>query len=250
MAEENAVSETNDNVGSETSLLDGTVSSETQEQDTTVTEEKDFVVADNDFGFVPAKFIGEDGKPDFEKLANSYTELEKKASEKNLSAEAIDEYEFKFTSDTFDADADLTDIKEHMLELGISKDQYAGVMEMWEGAVTDIITDIRGTPESALEAVQEMFGDKAETALLNAKNAFERFAPEGMDINEIGNNPQVIALLASIGSQMGEDSRPPQGTRAQGMTQTEVDEIINRPDYYTNQEMQDRVAAYYEAQQK
>lgn len=237
---------TNDNVESG-SLLSGAASATTENatNEGAVNE----TTAD-DFSYVPEKFLV-DGKPDFEKMAKSYNELSSKLGSK-IAPETIDEYDYQFKAEgIFDQDEGYQQLKEDMHNLGLSKDQFNGIMEMYEGATMDLINQLVPSPEKAQKTLSAEWGDKFATQLATARKAFDAFADETMDINEIGNNPTMIKLLASIGAQMGEDN--PKGVNTNGgsgLTQTEVDGLMSRDDYFTNKEIQAKVAAFYARQTK
>ena len=238
---DNAVVE-NDNVDSGSLLGDTAIdTNEAVTTDEVVTEGQE-----QEGSSIPEKFLNEDGTPDYDRLSKSYTELEKKFGSK-VSAESANDYDYQFENeDIFDSEADLGDIKEQMLELGVSKEQFSGVMGMWENAVVDIVNELQGTPERATEALKEEWGDAMDSNLQNARAAWDAFAAEGMNIDAVGNNPTMIALLAYIGAQMGEDVKPPAGGNAgTGMTETEMNDIMARDDYWTNQELQAKVAGYF-----
>lgn len=231
---------TGDNINND-SLLSGASVDTTTEQTTEPAGE---------FDYVPSKFMNEDGSPDYEKLANSYSELEKKIGSK-IGVESIEDYSYEWGSGASPEDLAEDEVYQaavqEMYDLGLSQDQFAGVMGQYESTLMDIVEQLVTSPEAAQEQLTEAWGNDYETNLTAARTAFDSFAPEGLDINSGAfNDPAVLQLLASIGAQMGEDTRPVASNQATaGMSQTDVELIMQEEDYYTNDEKQAKVAAYF-----
>lgn len=202
---------------------------------------------DRPFAYVPDTFLAEDGTPDVEKLAKSYTELRKKMDGR-IAPESVEEYDYEFNDpDLWNADM-YSGFKDKAIEMGLSKENFGALMADYESTVMGIVESFSPTREKAEQALTEVWGDDFEDMLSSARTAWSSFADEGLDMADIGNNPTALRLLAAIGSRMGEDRvQPAQTTTGSSLSQTEVTDLMNRPDYFTNKEIQARVAAFYKA---
>lgn len=193
---------------------------------------------------IPEKFLV-DGKPDYNKLASSYLELEKKIGSKIAPTDPKEyAYEFK-AADRFDTEQ-VEAFKQKAGELGFTRDQFAAAMSIYEDNVLALVDQYTQTPEKASAALKEAWGDNYDA---NLKSAFAAFNTFGQDIaiEEIGNNPTVIKLLANIGKQIGEDRGINNNATSKGTTlsKLEIQELQARPDYWTNPEVQKIVNTWY-----
>lgn len=190
---------------------------------------------------VPDKFLKEDGTPDFDKLAKSYTELESTLRKTRPTApKSIDEYQLEGID--LELDEELTvAFKSEALEAGLSTDQYKWVMDKYAGLVQDSMP----SKEKAQEALTEAWGKEFDTNLQAARSAWDVYGKD-MDINVVGNNPDVLKILARIGAELKEDnaSRQP-ASNDPGMTQSDLDALMSSDDYWTNPEKQAKAAAYH-----
>lgn len=200
--------------------------------------------ANNPFAFVPEKFLKEDKSPDWEKLTGSYIELEKQigktrpSAPKDASGYVLDD-DFGFELD----EERTTVFKDEALKNGISPDQYKWIMGKYANAVGDFLP----TREKAETTLKEVWGDDYADNLADANRAYSVFG-EGLDPNGLGFNPDALQLLARIGREMDEDQSVKKPTsRDPGMSETEVMDLMKREDYWTNKELQAKVAAFYEA---
>ena len=201
---------------------------------------------------IPEKFLV-DGQPDYEKLTKSYLELEKKFGTK-VAVSDPNEYDFKFQQeDQWDLEQ-FNAFKATASELGLSKEQFNTAMQLYEQNISQLVESYTPTAEKTNAVLEKEWGKDFEPNLKLAFNAFQAFAPEGVDINDpaIGNNPQVIKLLASIGRQMGEDSGISTATTAKGssVSPLEIQELMSRSDYWTNKEVQKIVQNFYSSGNK
>ena len=205
---------------------------------------------DSPYGYVPEKFMNtETNEPDFEKLANSYSELEKKIGSK-IGAESTDEYEYEFEhGDVFDSGEPYTQFKDNMLELGLSKEQFAGIMGVYENNTVELMEAMAPSPDRAQEALTKSWGDAYEANLGNARLAWDTFATPEMNIDTIGNSPEILQILSVIGASLGEDTSvgKTNANAGSGLTQTDVNALMNTEDYWTNAESQAKVQSYYDS---
>jgi hypothetical protein len=194
---------------------------------------------------IPEKFLV-NGEPDYNKLAQSYLELEKRIGTKVPVTDA-NEYDFKFEAeDRWDIEQ-FQEFKNTASELGLSKDQFNTAMKIYEQNMNAVIDSFTETPEKCSAQLQQEWGNDYEPNLKLAYNAFQTFAPQGLNIDEIGNNPTMIKLLASIGQQIGEDRglNTQAAVKGSGLSPLEIQEYMARPDYYTNREVQKIVSEWY-----
>ncbi|MHB1231583.1 MAG: hypothetical protein ACYCZQ_03230 [Burkholderiales bacterium] len=201
-----------------------------------------------DFSWVPKKYL-KNGEPDFQALANAYTSLEKKLGKKGAMApESIDDYVYepsvledgtpKVTLDPASTKA----FQEEAQKAGLSVDQYKWMMAKYE----DVIEGLAQTPEKTKAALQKDWGKDFDTNLQYAKKAFDEFAPGDIDVDDVGNNPAVIKLLANIGMQLDEAGTPAPAKKAPTTTIEDIRAIMKEPDYRTNKAKQKQVAKWFE----
>ena len=172
-------------------------------------------------------------------------ELEKKIGSKIAPSDPSEyAYEFK-AADRFDAEQ-VEAFKQKAGELGFTRDQFAAAMSIYEDNVLALVDQYTQTPEKASAALKEAWGQDYDA---NLKSAFAAYNAFGQDIaiEEIGNNPSVIKLLANIGKQIGEDRGINNNATSKGaaMSKLEIQELQARPDYWTNPEVQKIVNTWY-----
>lgn len=183
----------------------------------------------NDYSWVPAKFLTE-GEPDFQNLAKAYQNLEKKLGQKvvNLAPESADEY--TFAPEGMELDPKLTSaFKNEAKEAGLSTSQYEFIMKKYQ----DTVGRMTLNPDTAASMLKESWGE-AEFAgnLNNARRAFDEFAPSDLSMDEPAlNHPSVLKLLARIGADLGEDSTPPKSSKGSGLSQVEIEAMMQTPEY-------------------
>lgn len=196
----------------------------------------------DDYSYVPEKFVI-DGKPDFEKLASSYSELEATMRKTRPAApKDASEYEYEWKTEI---DEERTNaFKAEAKDMGLSVDQYQWLMGKYEDAMMSSVV----TADKAREALSAEWGDQFDTNLAAAKSAWTAFADDDLDISAIGNNATALKLLAKIGREMGED-KPINATASNATTYTrlEIDEMMQSKDYTMNKEKQRIVTEWFQA---
>lgn len=213
----------------------------------TKTEESTEVKTEEDtFDWVPKKFM-RDGKPDFKALEKARSNLEKKLGQKgvSLAPESIDEYDFKL--ETFQTDDEVTNtFKQEALEAGLSKQQYEFVMKKYEANIGNFIN----TPEKASKVLKETWGDDYNENMALAFKAFDAVVPSDISLNDIGNDPKIIKILAAIGRDLGEDTsvRAP-SLREPVITQKEIEALMMTPEYHqAGSETRNKVTNWFKNQ--
>lgn len=198
---------------------------------------------------VPEKYM-RDGQPDYQAMTKGYVELEKKLGQKNPQAPSdISEYESGYSNpDNINEDR-LNDLRSYAKELGLSKDQFKGMTTRFEQEVGYVLDELMPNAESAMEVLVGEWGNDYASNLSSAMSAFKAYAPEGTNINSVGfNDPEVLKLLAAIGADMGEDKKAKSSSSETGTStidETEVLDLMKRPDYYTNPDIQKKVKEFY-----
>lgn len=197
---------------------------------------------EDDYGWVPKKFL-KDGKPDLQGLAKSYQNLEKRMGSKSLASEAIEDYAYD-SKHGFDYDPEVsTQFKSEAQKAGLSPEQYAWMMEKYESEVSRLSM----TPDKAEQTLRQSWGKSFDTNLNYARQAWDAFGPSDISIDEVGNNPQVLKILARVGAELGEDKPSAKGAApSRGMSEDDINEIIRSKDYTTNLKKQEQVRKWYE----
>lgn len=220
---------------------------------------------------IPDKFKvnGADGKLDvaatLAKVSGSYAELEKRVGTGGAPA----------TADEYKADAALAKVKEttgqdvklddaqakgfrelaHGLKL--SQAQYEGVLGAYFSNVQNMVdasfdNAMAKGAESLAKAWGAKDGEQFKANMSSAVKAFNAYAPAEMRtqqvMDQIGNNPVVLQLLAAVGKEIKEDRRPNGG----GMGADDIS-ALQKSEAYWNAKHQDhervvnKVNAYYAA---
>jgi hypothetical protein len=200
-----------------------------------------------DYSYVPAKFLNEDGSPDFEKLSKSYGNLEKRLGAKpNIPAGSIDEYEFNF-GEGFDLNEDrAVSFKNAALEKGFTKDQYDLVMDTY----MQMLNETTWTVEKTETALKQEWGNDFENQVQSVRRAFNEFAPSDASPHDpVWNHPQVVKLLARMGAEIGEDSVAGKGGTQGGaqLTDEEVTKIMQSSEYRKgDRALHDKVTKHFQ----
>ncbi|ECT1020803.1 hypothetical protein DPO11_11910 [Salmonella enterica] len=174
---------------------------------------------DTGLDWLPEKFVvtGEDGKPDItasaQKLAQSYGHLEQRFGSGDIPPADIADYKID-AIDGMEIDPNNAETKtflESAKQHGFTSDQLnfmiKEVHNSLQSYAQEAATESR---ETASEELRKVWQDDT-TFNQNLGLAYRAFNAlvDGDDkgkINEIGNNPLVIKLLAKIGAEMKEDS--------------------------------------------
>lgn len=180
----------------------------------------------DEYSWLPPKFKL-DGKPDFQKLATSYTALEKKISAKaGVAPESTDDYVYE-PKHYQSSEEETTAFKETAKKLNLSAAQYAGLSEFYDQAMERTAD----SPAKTKAYLEEHWGTDFERNTQLAIRAFDAYAPSHIPIEAIGNNPFVIDLLARFGAELGEDAVPSARTTNARMTRDDVKALMAKPEY-------------------
>lgn len=212
--------------------------------------------------WVPEKFriMGEDGKLNIEgsarKLAESYTHLEKQRGTTSA-PKTVDEYAPKvevegFKWDEFKADPEMQGFLKAAHAKGITNDQMGFILGEYMQRATGLVGGAAELDaDTATTALRETWKTDADFKknIGLAHRAFISLvdpADKGK-MDEIGNNPMVIRMLAKIGAEMGEDT--PVGNGEINLEEQQTIRDLMKSEAYTNPKHADheRVSAQVKA---
>ncbi|PAW13944.1 hypothetical protein CKJ89_27720, partial [Klebsiella pneumoniae] len=172
--------------------------------------------------WIPEKYrvMGEGGKLDIEgsarKLADAHTSLEKRLGSVGTPPKTADDYapEVKaegFNWEEFKADPRMQSFMKSAHGKGITNDQMSFIISEYAQIAPSLVNGAAELDaESATTQLREVWKTDAEfnKNIGLAFRAFNSLTDEGDRgrIDEIGNNPMVIRMLAKIGAEMQEDA--------------------------------------------
>lgn len=185
---------------------------------------------------IPAKFLKADGTPDYDKMAKSYTALEKKIGAKgNIAASSVDEYEWTPPENAYQLDPEKSaEFKKLALENGFTSKQYEFIMNSHNNLMTSMLDTVGLNPDKTEAALKEAWGKDFPEQMKSARAGFDAFAPSSANPNDpVWNHPEVMKLLARLGSEIGEDSvsAKPSAAASTRMTEAEVKAIMSSKEY-------------------
>lgn len=214
--------------------------------------------------WLPEKFriTGEDGSIKVEdsarKLAESYTHLEKRLGAGDAPPKTVEEYAPTvegegFNWDEFKADPEMQGFLKSAHAKGITNDQMSFILgEYWQRAPELVGGASELDQEAATASLKEVWKTDAEFKQ-NIGLAFRAFnslaEPADKDkINEIGNNPLVIRMLAKVGAEMQEDV-PVGGEinaeEAQSIRDLMKSEAYTNPKHADHERVTSKIRAFY-----
>lgn len=212
--------------------------------------------------WVPEKFrvMGDDGKLNVEssarKLAESYTHLEKRLGHGDAPPKSVDDYAPKvdaegFQWDEFKADPEMQGFLKAAHAKGITNDQMGFILGEYlqrapalVNGAAELDADAAGTQLRAVWQSDAEFNKNIGLAY----RAFHALADEGDKdrLDDIGNNPLVIRMLAKVGAEMQEDT--PAGADANPTAQQVIRDLMKSEAYADPKHADhDRVAAQIRA---
>lgn len=214
--------------------------------------------------WLPEKYrvVGEDGKLNVEgsarKLADAYSHLEKRMGSGDTPPKTADEYAPKvevegFKWDEFKADPRMQSFMKSAHAKGITNDQMGFILGEYAQLAPELVNGAAALDsEAAATQLRETWKTDAEFNK-NIKQAFRAFNTLADDsdkgrMDEIGNNPMVIRMLAKIGAEMQEDA--PAGGDVNLEEQQSIRDLMKSPAYMDpkhadHENVSARVRAYY-----
>lgn len=215
--------------------------------------------------WLPEKYrvMGDDGKLNVEgsarKLADAYSHLEKRMGSGDTPPKTADEYAPKvevegFKWDEFKADPRMQSFMKSAHAKGITNDQMGFILGEYAQLAPELVNGAAALDsEAAATQLRETWKTDAEFNK-NIGLAFRAFNSLADDsdkgrMDEIGNNPMVIRMLAKIGAEMQEDA--PAGGDVNLEEQQSIRDMMKSPAYMDpkhadHENVSKRVRAYYE----
>ena len=228
--------------------------------------------AGDPLAFIPEKYRvnGADGKLDLtasaQKVAAAHAELEKKLGATGAAPATADEYKADAVlaklKETTGQDVKLDDAQAKGFRdlahgLKLSQAQYEGVLGAYFANVQSMVdASFDNAMAKGAEALSKAWGAKDsepfKANMTSAVKAFMAYAPAEMKtqqvMDQIGNNPVVLQLLAAVGKEIKEDTRPNGGS----MGAEDISALQNSEAYWSathpdHQRVVNKVNAYYAA---
>uniref|UniRef100_UPI002044D579 hypothetical protein n=1 Tax=Enterobacter hormaechei TaxID=158836 RepID=UPI002044D579 len=215
--------------------------------------------------WIPEKYrvMGEDGKLNIEgsarKLADAHTSLEKRLGSIGTPPKTSDEYEPKvevdgFNWEEFKADPRMQSFMKTAHAKGITNDQMSFILGEYAQRAPELVGGAAELDsQSATTQLREVWKTDAEFKQ-NIGLAFRAFNSLADDadrgrIDEIGNNPMVIRMLAKVGAEMQEDA--PAGGDVNLEEQQTIRDLMKSPAYMDpkhadHERVSAQVKAYYQ----
>jgi hypothetical protein len=215
--------------------------------------------------WLPEKYrvMGDDGKLNVEgsarKLADAYSHLEKRMGSGDTPPKTADEYAPKvevegFKWDEFKADPRMQSFMKSAHAKGITNDQMGFILGEYAQIAPELVNGAAALDsEAAATQLRETWKTDAEFNK-NIGLAFRAFNSLADDsdkgrMDEIGNNPMVIRMLAKIGAEMQEDS--PVGGEGNPEEQQTIRDLMKSPAYMDpkhadHERVSAQVKAYYQ----
>ncbi|MCU6208144.1 hypothetical protein [Enterobacter cloacae] len=215
--------------------------------------------------WLPEKYrvMGEDGKLNIEgsarKLADAHTSLEKRLGSVGTPPKTADEYEPKvevegFNWEEFKADPRMQSFMKSAHAKGITNDQMSFILGEYAQRAPELVGGAAALDsEAASTQLREVWKTDAEFKQ-NIGLAFRAFNSLADDadrgrIDEIGNNPMVIRMLAKVGAEMQEDA--PAGGDVNLEEQQSIRDLMKSPAYMDpkhadHERVSAQVKAYYQ----
>lgn len=215
--------------------------------------------------WLPEKFrvMGEDGKLSIEssarKLAENYTHLEKRMGSGDAPPKTSDEYAPKvevegFNWDEFKADPRMQSFMKAAHAKGITNDQMGFIIGEYAQRAPELVNGAAELDaDNAATQLREVWKTDAEFnknigLAYRAFNSLADDADKGR-MDEIGNNPMVIRMLAKVGAEMQEDA--PAGGDINLAEQQTIRDLMKSPAYMDpkhadHERISAQVKAYYQ----
>lgn len=207
--------------------------------------------------------MGEDGKLSIEssarKLAENYTHLEKRMGSGDAPPKTADEYAPKvevegFNWEEFKADPRMQGFMKTAHAKGITNDQMSFILGEYAQRAPELVGGAAAlNSEAATTQLREVWKTDAEFKqniglAFRAFNSLADDADKGR-IDEIGNNPMVIRMLAKVGAEMQEDA--PAGGDVNLEEQQTIRDLMKSPAYMDpkhadHERVSAKVKAYYQ----
>lgn len=159
---------------------------------------------------VPEKFFSnkETGEVNYQNLVKSYRHLEGRLGAGDAPPSEAAKYDLSKIELPESVDPKMLDgLKEFAHQHKLTQAQAESVFGKFFEELPSYVQAALPNPATCETTLRETWKDQAtfDKGIKDARKAFSAYAPEGLDINAVGNIPQVIQLLANIGKDMPED---------------------------------------------
>ena len=169
---------------------------------------------DEEFGYIPEKFMveleGKDGEkervPDFKKMAESYKELEKKMSSGDVAhrPKSADEYEYDFGENAEAMSEQIQDFNKNAYDAGLSKKQYAWAVDMYNKQIEKAL-DVQA--EYTENQLKREWGKDFDANIAVAERGLAALGDFDVSKSpELANNAMFIKMMYNLGKNTREDS--------------------------------------------
>lgn len=193
---------------------------------------------------VPAKFI-KDGTVNNEALVQSYLHLEKRMGSGD--APPTDPSAYKLTIPEGTKDEDFAELKAEALKLGLNNAQAQGMLDAIMSSAKEVRANFEMTADKAEVALREVWSNEQD---FNKNLSLAKKAAKAYDVNTdvLGNNPEVIKLLAKIGGELGEDRPVNQSAiiPSEDLKTLMTSEAYLNPHHVNHKSVMARVQAHYQ----
>lgn len=184
---------------------------------------------------IPEKFRNEDGTLNQEGVLKSYAELQKKMIAGGAPPEKPEDYkiDYKFPEGVnIDADGQ-KEFLSKCHENGMTNDMVQLVMDEYAGMIGQVVETSADTRESTVAVLKEEWGDKYGEKMTSAMNAFNALADDKdrAAIKVIGNNPDMIRILAKAGANLTEDQLPRHLHVVSGLSEEDLQALMKSEAY-------------------
>ncbi|EBX6685515.1 hypothetical protein DS275_03990 [Salmonella enterica subsp. salamae serovar Sofia] len=195
--------------------------------------------------WLPEKYrvVGDDGKLNIEgsarKLADAHTSLEKRLGSVGTPPKTADEYEPKvevegFNWEEFKADPRMQSFMKSAHAKGITNEQMSFIIGEYAQRAPELVNGAAELDaDSATTQLREVWKTDSEFKknIGLAYRAFNQLADDADKgrMDEIGNNPMVIRMLAKVGAEMQEDA--PAGGEVNLAEQQTIRDLMKSPAY-------------------
>lgn len=198
---------------------DDTTKTDTKDDGKLSAEQKALAAADKDTRRpkeVPAKYWdAEKGEVKYAAWAKSTTELETRMRDIGLPPKDAAEYKFELPKEMKDLGIDLdaksvVEFRKMAHEIGLTQKQFERVMAFDAARMPQLADQVSQFSEAKARTDLLAYYKTEEALVKNVKAAFNAFSAYADEadmalINQLGNIPAVVKILAKVGAEMAED---------------------------------------------
>ncbi len=203
---------------------------------------------------VPEKFRDEKGELKIKDIAKSYIGLEKKLGAGEAPPKTPDEYKIDIKLPE-GVELNKEQMKSFLASChatGMTNKQVQHVMDRYAGVIGEQFKGQVSTKEQAEAELKKVWGDSYGENVAFAQKAFNALADDidRAAVNQVGNSPAVLKMLAKIGRNLKEDTSPT-GSPATGITEEEIQTLQRSKAYFDPKDpehnaVKSKVTAYYQ----